>query len=432
MRRLFVLLTLLAGLAPATCRAQSVHLSTPYLPVTDNQLPLSPAIGDSMPTQGPAATGEQMGVRESAYPDPLNPLVRWLIESEAPDQERGRFQLDFLYWWLDKLRVPPLVTTGPSASQAIFGQPGTEVLRGDGPLDSRHGRYIGGRFGGDWWFDRDTRFGINGSIALLERDSSNLTFRPHTITPLARPYLDANDGQWHSFIVAGSSPQFGELSGSINVYSRIEFFGEDVNGLLRLGQGETYRVNLLAGAHFLQLRERLDITGTSRILPDEGTLIGVTDHFTTFNKFYGGQMGLSGWLRRGRWSLEGKGVVALGADVQEIRAKGDRVFHTLEGRTTENFGLLVLPSNTGDFQRTTFDVVTEWGLNLGWSLNSRFQLRAGYSLLTWNNPVRPGDQIQPIDLSQIGFDGPTPKASVPFRTDFFWAQGLNFGLLTRW
>lgn len=428
MRRLFVLMVI-AGAMPLSADAQESAIGSPY---AGQMTPLSRVSSDSTLPQDIRDGEREMGGRGAAFFDPLNPLVRWLIESEVPDQERGLFHADFLYWWLDKLKVPPLVTTGPAGSQAIFGQPGTEVLRGDGPLDSRHGRYIGGRFGGDRWFSRDSRFGINGSIALLERDSSNLTFPPHTITPLARPYLDANDGQWHSFIVAGSSPQFGELSGSINVYSRIEFFGEDVNGLMRIGRGESYRVNLLAGAHFLQMRERLDITGTSRILPDESSLIGVTDHFGTFNKFYGGQMGLSGWLRRGRWSLESKGVIALGADLQEIRTKGDRVFHTPEKRTTETFGLLVLPGNTGDFQRAKFDFVTEWGLSVGWSLNSRFQLCVGYSLLTWNNPVRPGDQIQPIDLTQIGNEGQPPKPGVPFRTDIFWGQGLNFGLQTRW
>lgn len=364
--------------------------------------------------------------------DPLNPLIRRLIESEVPEAERGDLQFDFLYWWLDKLHVPPLVTTGPPGSQAIFGQPGTEVLRGNGDLVSRHQRYIGGRIGGDWWLERDSPFGINGSITLLERDSSNITYDPHTITPLARPYLDATDGQWHSFIVAGSSPQFGELSGSVNVYSRIEFFEEDANAMMRLAEGDRFRLNLLAGAHFIQMRERLDLTGTSRILPDETTLIGVTDHFHTYNKFFGGQLGLNGCWQRGAWSLEGKGVLSLGGDFQEIRAFGDRVFHSPEGRTTENFGLYVLPGNRGSFQRGIVDFVTEWGLTLGWSLSSRFKLRFGYTLLTWSRPVRPGDQIVPIDLTQIAGQGSETRPNVPFRTSFFWAQGLNFGLETRW
>jgi hypothetical protein len=363
--------------------------------------------------------------------DPLNPLIRRMLETEVPAQEHGDLQIDFLYWWLDKLAVPPLVTTGPPGSQAIFGQPGTQVLRGNGDLNSRHDRYIGGRFGGDWWFERGSRFGINGSMTLLERDSSNITFDPHTITPLARPYLDANDGQWHSFIVAGASPQFGELSGSVNVYSRVEFFDEDVNVMMRIAEGDQFRLCLLAGARFLQMRERLDITGTSRILPDESTLIGVTDHFHTFNKFFGGQLGLCGSMLRGRWSLEGKGVLALGGNLQEIRAFGDRVVHSPAGRTTENLGLYVLPSNSGTFQRGIADFVSEWGLNLGCALSSRFEIHAGYTLITWNRPVRPGEQIDPIDLTQIGAPATAPPR-IPFRTSFFWAQGLNFGLTARW
>src|SRR5207247_10260949 len=102
----------------------------------------------------------------------------------------------------------------------------------------------------------------------------------------------------------------GPVPVSINVSSRRELFHQDVNALLRLREGEDYRLTLLAGAHFIQLRERLDITSTSRILPDEAVLFGVSDHFTTFNKFFGGQLGLASEWRRGRWSVEGKGIVA--------------------------------------------------------------------------------------------------------------------------
>ena len=370
----------------------------------------------------------------SALPaqDAAGPLARLLQGAAVPADENGRLQADYLYWFLDKLAVPPLVATGPSGSQAVFGEPGTQVLRGNGDLTSRHSRYIGVRVSGDQWLRADSPFGVNGAVTLLERDSSNLTFRDHTIVPLARPFLDAATGQWKSLIVAGQSPQFGDLSGSINVYSRIEFFGEDANALVRLTQGETYRLNFLAGGHFLQMRERLKITGTSRVLPDEVVLIGVTDEFRTYNKFFGGQLGLNGQWHRGRWSLEGKGVLALGGDLQEIRTQGDRVLHTPLARTTEDFGLYVLPSNRGNFARGTVDFVTEWGLTLGWSPSPRFRARFGYSLLTWNNPVRPGDQIQPIDLSQLDSQAPPVKPSVPFRTDSFWAQGLHVGLETRW
>ncbi len=368
--------------------------------------------------------------------DPMNPLLRRALRTEMPEQERTRFQVDFVMYWLDKLPVPPLVTTGPpgaAGTEAIVGQPGTQILRG-GQLTSRHGRYVGARFSDEWWFARGSTLGLALSGTFLERDSSNITYPAHGIDPLARPYLDANDGQWKSFVVAGNSELFGPVSGSINVYSRMELFHQDVNALIRLRDGDDYRLTLLAGAHFIQLRERLDITSTSRILPDESVLFGVSDHFATFNKFFGGQLGLTGEWRRGRWSLESKGVLAYGADAQQIDAKGDRVLHTPNQRTVFNYGLYVLPSNTGTFERLMSDFVSEWNLNLGFQMSPRVRFRLGYSLLTWLNPVRPGDQIDALNLSQIGEaeGGGSQKPAIPWRADFFWAQGLNMGMELRW
>jgi len=376
------------------------------------------------------------GLAPSAAPaqidDPMNPWLRRALDSEVPAEERGGFRLDYAHWFLDELPVPPLVTTGPLGSQAVVGEPGTEILRG-GSLTSRHVRYTGVRLVGDWWLRRGSPLGVHWSATLLERNSSNITFRPNTITPLARPYRDEN-GAWQSFIIAGDSPPFGPLSGSINVYSRMEIFQEDVNLKLRLNRSASSSLDLLAGGRFIQLRERLDLTSASRVLPAETTLIGTADHIQTFDKFYGGQLGLLGEWRRGRWAVTGKGTIAVGATQQEIRTKGDRVLHTPQARTTEDYGLFVLPSNTGAFDRTVADLVTEWDVSLRWAMTSRFRWRAGYTLLTWNNPVRPGDQIEPLNLSQVtpgGLVGPlTP--TVPFREDFFWAQGFHLGFEARW
>src|SRR5207248_3152805 len=85
--------------------------------------------------------------------DAIAPWFRQLLDGTGED-ERITFRSDFLYWYLTKLRVPPLVTTGPAGSQAVIGDPGTEILRGGGRLTSRHDRYVGERLGGEWWLAR--------------------------------------------------------------------------------------------------------------------------------------------------------------------------------------------------------------------------------------------------------------------------------------
>jgi len=351
----------------------------------------------------------------------------------STESERVQFTADFIYWYLEGPRTPPLATSAPLGSSAIVGQPGTEILRGDDRLQCRFGGYNGFRIGSEWW-SRGAPIGLETNVAILERDSSNITIPWESTSTLALPYIDATTGQWKSYIVAGNSPDYGPLSGSINVYSRIEFFDEDADFMWRLSEDENHRLVLLAGAHFLQMREILRTTGTSLELPAQTTLLGVFDQFNTFDQFYGAQLGLKGAWRRGRFFIEGRGVVALGADAQTIATKGDRVLNTPAVRTQTDYGLYVLPSNSGTFERAQFDVVTEWGVNVGWSFNSRVSCHAGYTLLTWNNPVRPGDQIEPVNLSQVAPGGLVGaiKPTIPFRTDIFWAQGLNVGIDFRW
>lgn|GEM_PF-3359801 len=364
-------------------------------------------------------------------PDPYDYPLWNLLNRPIMGPERGKFEVNYVYWYLQKLRVPPLVTTGPEGSDAVLGEPGTVVLRGGNRLKSRHGRFIGFRNTAEYWLT--DRVGLDATVFILERDSSNLTYRHHQYTPLARPYVDAATGENRSEVIAGFVPGLGNLAGSINVYSRVEVFGQDANILYRWRTGENYHWNAIVGARFLQMRERLDITATSFVQPAETTVYGQADHFQTFMKFFGAQTGFTGEIRRGDWFIAAKGALALGADVQIVRAKGDRVIHPPEGRETRPYGLYVLPSNTGHFERTVLDFVTEWQINIGYMLAPRLRARIGYSLLTWNNPVRPGDQIEPLDLSQLNPEAPPGQSpAMKFRSDFFWAQGLNFGVEARW
>src|SRR4051812_39535403 len=98
--------------------------------------------------------GQEVPVPTAAtVPVVTAPVIETIVELPA---RRLNVSLDFLYFWMTDLRVPPLVTTGPPGSQAVYGQPGTEVLRGDGRLPTRHTRYIGVRGSLDWWFADDS------------------------------------------------------------------------------------------------------------------------------------------------------------------------------------------------------------------------------------------------------------------------------------
>jgi len=341
------------------------------------------------------------------------------------------FRGDYLHWYLRKMDTPPLMVTAPPGESGDLDDPDSTVIRG-GRLTSRHQRYIGMRWNLDVWAaDRSVAIQLNAFF--LERDSSHFTARQGSVHTLAIPYVDAVTGANESRVIHGVDPVLGRLWGGMRVYSRTELFGQEGNALIPWCEGDAGYLYLVAGGRFLQLRERLDLTSTSRVEPDRTTVYGLEDHLSLFNRFYGAQVGLQGELRHGGWFVDAKGTVALGVDTQQLRSKGFSVYHAPGVRTTAGHGLFVLPSNTGEYERAVFDVVTEVRLDVGYEWKC-WRLYLGYSFLTWANPARPGDQIGPVNLSQVrpsGLVGPA-LPDVPWETDFFWAHGANIGLELRW
>ncbi len=164
------------------------------------------------------------------------------------------------------------------------------------------------------------------------------------------------------------------------------------------------------------------------------------DHFNGTNNFYGGQVGLRGEYRLGNFFINGTGKVALGVVNQAINVNGGGASIFPGGTPAENFflpaGFYALRSNSGRFSRSSFAVVPEVNLNIGYNITSNIRIYAGWTFLYINNVVRPGQQIDhsinPIQApgllgAPIGPSGPlTP--TIPFNHTDFWAQGLNIGL----
>ena len=355
---------------------------------------------------------------------------------ESPVVDRWYFQAEYLVWWLRRDRVPPLLTTSPAASQGILGQPGTAIVfpEADGKLESRHDRFVGARFSTGWWFDDEQELGLQGSGFLLERDSSNFTIKQTPAGALfARPFTNATTGGQGSEIIGGPSPGIGDLSGAINAYSRIELYGEELNLVAAIDREDSWRFDFVAGLRCLQMRDRFDLTSASFVLPARSTLLADTDHFWTFNKFFGGQIGLSGTYSEGAWSLNVTASAAVGGNDQEIRTKGDRTVQTPTTKLMQPFGLYVLPTNSGNFERWAFDAASELRVTLGYDVTSWLRATVGYNFLYWLDPVRAGDQIDAINPAQFrGVLAGPARPAIPFNEDFFWAQGGDVGLTIRW
>jgi hypothetical protein len=135
----------------------------------------------------------------------------------------------------------------------------------------------------------------------------------------------------------------------------------------------------------------------------------------------------------GRWVLNLRGSVALGGDDQLVRAYGVSLYQTPTERIVLPYGLAVQPSNTGSFSRGEVDFVSEVGVNLGYKLTEGITLFVGYTFLYWNNPLRAGDQLN-MTITPAGGNSPGASGSptIPFKSDHFWAQGVNVALDFRW
>jgi hypothetical protein len=182
------------------------------------------------------------------------------------------------------------------------------------------------------------------------------------------------------------------------------------------------------------MRDRTDLTAASKLLPVGATINGLEDHLRAHDFFYGGQLGVRGELTRGRWFVKARAEFAVGGNDEQDRNFGERLVATPTTRVGQPFGLAVLPSNTGTFNRTALNGVYEVGVNAGCQLWHHSRLFVGYTLLLWDSPIRAGDQVD-VTVNSTQLSGPLAgpsRPSVPFREDFFWAQGVNVGLEFDW
>jgi len=136
--------------------------------------------------------------------------------------------------------------------------------------------------------------------------------------------------------------------------------------------------------------------------------------------------------RRGRWTFDLLGKVALGDTHERIIIDGTTA-RTFGGVTeVQPGGLLALPTNIGAVNHDRFAVVPELGLKLGYQITPHIKFTVGYTFLYWSEVVRAGDQIDTtVNVTRIPFGttpvGPARPAPLG-KTNDFWAQGVNLGL----
>ncbi len=356
-----------------------------------------------------------------APPSPVEEGSLVATGESAADPQRVSVAVDYILWWLREGRMPATLTTSSQASRGLLGQPDTRILYGDDRLETRHGdRFNGIRPAIAYWFDDGRSLGIEADAFFLERDSTHFKATSDGSTLLARVYENP-DGSPASVVIGGDAPT-GPRTGGFVGYTRIELFGEEANLIAPLICGDACRLEALAGARFLQMRDRTDLTATGYLLPQKSTLYGLEDHYRVENAYYGGQLGLRGEASHGRWFVNLRGAIGLGGNVEQVRAFGSNLYQTPHERLVTPTGLAVQASNSGTFDRTELNMVSEVGVNFGCRVTQCLRCYVGYTFLLWDSPLRSADQIDPV----------VARPSIPFKSDLFWAQGLNAGLEFVW
>lgn len=337
------------------------------------------------------------------------------------------FSSEYLLYWIDGTRFPPLATSGPALPAPVIpgalSAPGTAVLFGGASMGRQE--HSGYRLRAGVWLNRAHTAGLEGSFfSLTERDEDFLATSTG-LPVLAVPFLDpAGVGFENAFLVASPGARMGTLRAELET----RLWSAEINLRRKCWDnpcgGPCTGIDLLAGFRGIALDDNFELTATSMVLaPPMGTVI-VQDRFETRNRFYGGQLGARAEFCWGRLSIDVTGKVALGNTHQRVEVGGNTVVGGLSGPG----GLFARPSNSGVFERDRFTAIPEVGINVGYQLTDCLRAFAGYNFLYWNNVARPGEQIDRVVQLAPGMARPV----FAFRDSDFWIHGLSAGLELRY
>jgi hypothetical protein len=377
-----------------------------------------------VPPAGPPAEATSVPIDDGGVPEAPGCASEPLAGAPGRFYARG----EYLLWWTRGQQLPALVTIGSpdDVPPAAIGQPNTQVLFGNSEVDT-HAR-SGGRLTVGYWLDADCTLGVEASGFYLSPHSTHYLASSDGSVLLAEPFFAEDAGAEAALVIAAP----GVAAGGINVSTSTRFWGAQANGLLNVDGDHFYRLDLLAGFRYVQLKDGLTISATSDTIPPTGPTT-VTDAFATRNTFYGGQLGAQLCFQRGPWSMDLRGTLAVGSMHRVVGIDGSTTFVTAGVPTVVPGGLFAQPTNIGFHSRYSCSAVPEILFDVSYQLTHSIRLFAGYSIILMT-AARPGDQIdRSVNSTQVPalhlgpFVGDARPAFNLVNQDF-WAQGISAGL----
>lgn len=336
-------------------------------------------------------------------------------------------EADYLAWSVSGDKLPALVTTAPVGTPlgvaGVLGQPTTTVLFGNSSVNNDW--RSGGRITGGYWFDPQRSRGIEASFFGLANASTGFAASSGAYPILTRPFTNALTGLPDALIA--SFP--GISTGSVNASETSRLFGAGALYRQDIGMWSGQRVNALIGYRYLRSSDTLWITDTASSVAF-GTFTP-SDNFKAASNFHGLDLGLTGDWRLGPWSLEWRGKVALGANLNTADVSGSTTSTIAGFTTTVPGGFLALASNSGHFSQTKFAVIPELSLKAGYQIAPAWRLTVGYDVLYWTGVQRAGGLIDTNINPSLVPPGPPAGPTRPLpvmNTTNLLAQGFSFGV----
>jgi len=379
---------------------------------------------------GPGIMGNSMPngalPEDVARPANATPQLFWL-------------RTDYLHWFINKEPLAPVIQSLPDSLAATRDIPpgsGFPLFPNRNEIDYKG--ISGIRINTGVWFGYGNVLGIDFSGFNLQNKSQSANYASSGSPIITRFYDDPTTNRQTFLLFSNIDPQ-NSYSGSVSAalgYSNLYNFDTSI-------RWQGYRLfadnaDWLFGVRYFNFEEKLDILARANF--PSGLRLGVEDHFSAKNTFYGAQVGLnSRFVSTRRLTFDGLLKFAVGGISQRVDIRGSNTLIRPNGVVdTQAVGLWAQPSNIGSYSKGKFAVLPEFGLTLGYNITERLGLTFGYSAMYVSNVVRVNTvvntQVNPTTIRYLTDPNtpvtPAPNPTYRFNDTGMWIDGWNFGV--RW
>jgi hypothetical protein len=174
------------------------------------------------------------------------------------------------------------------------------------------------------------------------------------------------------------------------------FATADVNSRTNLLCSPDARLDALVGYRFARLSDDYEVYG--KRLGSDGEIVRFRDEAHTRNDFHGGQIGLAGEWRAGRWFATGSGKVAFGVVFADSDLEGKYRLNTV---VVPN-GFYARPGAAGSRSQSEFAVMPTAGFSFGRQIGEHARISVGYQFLYLSRAVR-GPEMVESSVEPSGF-----------------------------